>query len=377
MSEPIYVTRPSLPPLAKYVELLEQIWDKRVLTNGGPFHQQLEARLASYLHASAVSLTANGALALELAIQAADLSGEVITTPYSFVATTHSVLRENLRPVFVDIRKDDFNIDVDAIERAITPATSAIVTVHCYGNPCQVERIEEIAQEHGLRVIYDAAHAFGVRLNGRSLFSWGDMSTLSFHATKSYNTFEGGAVTFSDERGKPWLDRLKNFGIESEVSIPAVGTNAKMSELNAALGLLQLDLYEQVRAARREVDAAYRRLLDGIDGIEIPPIPAGVDANYSYFPLLVTERFGCSRDALYEHLKVDNIFSRRYFYPLLSNLEMYRDEPSARPENLPVANRAVEQILCLPIYPDLTMPEVERVAARIRTKISRLALNRR
>lgn len=259
--------------------MLETIWDRRTLSKGGPFHQELEARLAAYLDSGAVSLTANGALALELAIEAADLSGEVITTPIPSWRRRIRCCANDFDPCSSTSGANDFNIDVDAVERAITPATSAIVTVHCYGNPCQVERIEALAVRHGLRVIYDAASAFGVRLNGRSVFSRGDMSTISFHATKSYNTFEGGAVTFADPADKRRLDLLKNFGIASEVAIPSTGTNAKMSELNAALGLLQLDHYEHVRAARREVDAAYRRLLHDVEGIVIPPIPAGVEAN--------------------------------------------------------------------------------------------------
>lgn len=361
MPEPIYVTRPSLPPLADYVALLEQIWETRVLTNGGPFHQQLEARLATYLDASRVALTTNGALALEVAIEAAGLSGEVITTPYSFVATTHSVKRGGLKPVFADILPTDFNIDPAAIEAAITPRTTGIVAVHCYGNPCQVDAIEAIAVRHGLKVVYDAAHAFGVRLNGQSLFRWGDYSTLSFHATKSYNTFEGGAVTVRRDDDIAMVERIRNFGIASETEIPTVGTNAKMSELNAALGLLQLDRYEQVRTARAQIDGHYRARLAGVEGIAPVPVPAGVDSNFSYFPLLVTPAFPLSRDGLYEALKAAGIYSRRYFYPLLSNLPMYADEQSAEAAHLPVANRVAEQILCLPIYPDLSMEDVERV----------------
>lgn len=362
MSDPIFVTRPFLPPLADYVALLEQIWESRILTNGGPFHQSLEQRLSEYLDAPEVSLTTNGALALEIAIDAAALSGEVITTPYSFVATTHSIKRGNLKPVFVDISPDDFNIDPDAVERAITPATSAIVGVHCYGNPCAVDAIEAIAKRHGLRVIYDAAHAFGVRLNGRSVFQWGDMSTLSFHATKSYNTFEGGAIVSATAQAKQGVERAKNFGIASEDAIPLVGTNGKMSELNAALGHLQLDHYEEVRALRQRVDERYRAHLNGIAGIHVPPIPHGVTANYSYFPILILPEFVIGRDQLYERLKQAGIVSRKYFYPLLSNLPMYDSLPSAIPENLPVANQIVNQVLCLPIYPGLSDDNVDRIA---------------
>lgn len=361
MSEPIFVTRPFLPPLADYVALLEQIWENRILTNGGPFHQSLERRLATYLNATEVSLTTNGALALEIAIDACELSGEVITTPYSFVATTHSVKRGQLKPVFVDILPDDFNIDPAAIERAITPSTSAIVAVHCYGNPCAVNEIETIARKYDLRVIYDAAHAFGVRLNGRSVFEWGDLSTLSFHATKSYNTFEGGAIVSPTTQFKKRVEIIKNFGIASEIDIPMVGTNAKMSELNAAMGHLQLDHYETIRTSRRSVDERYRKLLTNITGIYVPDIPDGVSSNYSYFPILVTPDFAVGRDALYDHLKANGIMSRKYFFPLLSNLPMYKTIDSAARENLPVANRIVEQVLCLPIYPGLSEHDIDRV----------------
>jgi dTDP-4-amino-4,6-dideoxygalactose transaminase len=367
MSDPIFVTRPFLPPLADYVALLERIWDSRVLTNGGPFHRELEGRLAAYLDVAQVSLTTNGALALEIAIDAAELSGEVITTPYSFVATTHSVRRGQLKPVFVDILPDDFNIDPAAIRRAITPATSAIVAVHCYGNPCAVDAIEQIAREHDLKVIYDAAHAFGVRLNGRSVFEWGDLSTLSFHATKSYNTFEGGAIVSPRTTYKATIDVIKNFGIASETDIPLVGTNAKMSELNAALGHLQLDHYEAVRAGREAVDRHYRSRLGDVAGIHVLPIPPGVAPNFSYFPLLVLPDFPIDRDALYEQLKAAGIMSRRYFFPLLSSLPAYAALPSAHPDNLPVATRVVQQVLCLPIYPDLAPADIDRIVDVIAT----------
>lgn len=366
MNEPIYVTRPFLPPLDDYVALLRRIWDSRILTNSGPFHQELEARLAEYLGVSSLCLTTNGALALELAIEAAGLSGDVLTTPYSFVATTHAVRRGQLRPVFVDIRPDDFNIDADLIQASITEQTSAIVAVHCYGNPCAVEEIERIANIYGLKVIYDAAHAFGVRLNGRSVFEWGDMSITSFHATKSYNTFEGGALASPHPHYKEVVDRIRNFGITSETSIPVVGTNAKMSELNAALGLLQLDRYEEVRASRRTVDALYREALRDVTGIIVPSVPTGVEPNYSYFPVLVTDDFPLSRDQLYDRLKDQNIFSRRYFYPLLSELPMYRDEPSAASDRLPVATRIARQILCLPLFPGLSPEQIERIVGCIR-----------
>jgi dTDP-4-amino-4,6-dideoxygalactose transaminase len=362
---PIYVTRPSLPPLAELVPLLEEIWHSRILSNHGPFHQRFEAALASFLNVDHLSLVSNGMLALETAIEAADLSGEVVTTPYSFVATTHAVRRANLQPVFVDVLPSDLNINPEAIEAAITADTSAIVAVHCYGNPCAVDVLEGIAERHGLKLIYDAAHAFGVRLNGQSLLHRGDFSTLSFHATKVFNTFEGGAVIASDDAGKAAINSLRNFGIESETSIPNTGSNAKMSEFNAALGLLQLEQFAQARATRRQVDAAYRDGLAGVRGIDLLALPEGVEPNFSYFPILVSEDYPLSRDALYETLKAERIFARRYFYPLLSSLPMYRDVPSADPANLPVATWAASQILCLPIYEGLDEADQNRVIEAI------------
>jgi len=363
---PIYVTRPSLPPLEALLPLLERIWDSRILTNQGPFHQQLETALAAFLGVEHVSLMANGMLALEAAIDAAGLTGEIITTPYSFVATTHAVRRSRLEPVFVDVRRSDLNIDPDAVEAAITDRTSAIVAVHCYGNPCDTNRLQDIAARHGLKLIFDAAHAFGVRRDGRSILGEGDFSTLSFHATKAFNTFEGGAVVAGSSAGKAAIDSARNFGIADEVSIPAVGSNAKMSEFNAALGLLQLERFETEREGRRRADERYRRLLSDIAGIEPLAIPPGVEANFSYFPVLVTEDYRCSRDELYNALKADGIYARRYFYPLLATLPMYRDLPSANPANLPMATRSAEQILCLPLYADLGPDDQDRVIAVLR-----------
>jgi dTDP-4-amino-4,6-dideoxygalactose transaminase len=366
LRDPIYVTRPFLPPLAEFLPSLERIWESRILTNNGPFHVQLETRLREFLEAPHLSLTTNGMLALAAAIEAADISGEVVTTPYSFVATTHAVKIGRLSPVFVDVKPDDLNIDPALIEGAITPRTSAIVAVHCYGNPCDFEAIQAIADRHSLKVVYDAAHAFGVRGRGRSVLPHGDFSILSFHATKAFNTFEGGAVIAGSEAGKSAVDSLRNFGIADEVTIPAVGTNAKMSEFNAALGILQLDHFEEVRARRRAVDARYRAALAGVEGIAPLAIPEGVEPNFSYFPVLVGEGYGLGRDALYERLKAERIYGRRYFYPLLSTLPMYRDLPSAAEANLPVASRAARQILCLPIYPDLEEADQDRIVAIIR-----------
>lgn len=365
MPEPIYVTRPHLPPLQDFIPMLEQIWAARILTNSGPFHVELENRLCEYLEVQHLSLAANGMLALSAAIEAAAIEGEVITTPYSFVATTHAVKIGQLEPVFVDIKPDDLNIDPAKIEAAITPRTSAIVAVHVYGNPCDVEAISAIADRYGLKVIYDAAHAFGVRYRGRGLLSWGDFATLSFHATKAFNTFEGGAVVSRDAGGKSIVDALKNFGIADEVTIPRVGGNAKMSEFNAALGLLQLKGFEHVRRERARVDSLYRDLLTDVRGIDCIQIPDHAQPNYSYFPILVRSGFRTSRDGLYEQLRAKNIYSRRYFYPLLSSLEMYRGVPSAAAENLPIAVDAAAQVLCLPIYPDLSETAIRRVVREI------------
>jgi len=363
---PIYVTRPFLPPLGEFLPLLEQIWERRILTNQGPFHQEFEKRLSALIGSAHVSLVANGMLALETAIEAADIQGEIITTPYSFVATTHAIKRSSLTPVFVDVRPDDLNIDPDRVEDAITDGTRAIVAVHCYGNPCDLDQLQAIADKHELKLVYDAAHAFGVRQGGRAIVAHGDFSTLSFHATKAFNTFEGGAVVANSLAGKAAIDRARNFGITDEVTISAVGGNAKMSEFNAALGLLQLAHFEEVRDKRRRVDARYREGLAAVAGIAPLAIPAGVEANFSYFPLLVTDDYPLSRDALYERLKARGILSRRYFYPLLSNLPMYRDLPSASSSRLPVASRAAQQILCLPIYHDLSEADQERVLEAVR-----------
>jgi dTDP-4-amino-4,6-dideoxygalactose transaminase len=365
-ADPLYVTRPFLPPLEEFLPLLAEIWDSRILTNQGPFHQRFERELCELFGVDNVSLVTNGMLALSAVIEAAAVGGEVITTPYSFVATTHAVRMSSLEPVFVDIRRSDLNIDPGLIEAAITPRTSAIVAVHCYGNPCDVDSIEAIAARHGLKVIYDAAHAFGVRRHGRSVLSYGDFATLSFHATKAFNTFEGGAVIAGSAAGKQAVDIFRNFGIANEVSIPFIGTNAKMSEFNAALGVLQLSHFDRVRQARKHVDTLYREALADTAGIECLAIPEGVEPNYSYFPIFVTSDFPVSRDGLYERLKAEGVYARRYFYPLLSSLPMYGGLPSAAAANLPVATTAAEQILCLPIFPELSGSDLERVLSVIR-----------
>lgn len=365
MTDIIYVTKPELPSLAEFLPLLEEIWASRVLTNKGPFHQRFEERLGAFLDVSQVSLVCNGMLALSAAIAAAGIEGEVITTPYSFVATTHAIALAGLTPVFADVRPSDLTIDPVRIETAITPRTSAIVAVHVYGNPCDVDAIEAIARRHQLKVIYDAAHAFGVRYRGQSLLAHGDFVTLSFHATKAFNTFEGGAVLSATAEGKKSVDSYRNFGIANEVSIPVVGSNAKMSEFNAALGLVQLGHFEEVRLRRAAIDRRYRAMLSGIDGLDFIALPSDVEPNFSYFPVLVRPRFRVSRDRLYDELKAQGIYARRYFHPLLSRLPMYRGLPSAAPDNLHVATEAAERILCLPIFSELSLETVDRITEEI------------
>ena len=367
MAEPVYVTRPFLPPLDDFIPMLREMWDSRILTNNGPFHQRLEAELSTLFDGAHVSLMNNGTQALTVALSAAGVTGEVITTPYSFVATTHAARMGGLEPVFADILPGDLNIDPAAVEAAITPRTSAILAVHCYGLPCDTGALERIAQRHGLALIYDAAHAFGVRRDGRSILAEGDYSTLSFHATKSFNTFEGGAVVAREATGKATADNLRNFGIADEVTVTGIGGNSKMSEFNAALGLLQLDHFEAVRAARRAVHERYVALLAGMDGISCLPIPAGVELNHTYFPILVGDAFPVSRDEVYRALAAEQIYTRRYFYPLLSAHAIYAGLPSAAPANLPVAVRAAEQVLCLPIYPGLDPAVQDRIVERLQS----------
>ncbi|MYN46066.1 aminotransferase class I/II-fold pyridoxal phosphate-dependent enzyme [Pseudoduganella sp. FT93W] len=362
-ADPIYVTQPALPPLAEFLPYLEQIWNNKVLTNGGPFHQQLEQELCKYLGVEHLALFSNGTLALLTALQALRITGEVITTPYSFVATSHSMLWNGIKPVFADIDPHTFNLDPARIEAAITPQTTAIMPVHCYGRPCDVEAIQKIADNYNLKVIYDAAHAFGVRTEQGSILNAGDLSVLSFHATKVFNTFEGGAIICKDATTKTRIDRLKNFGFVNETTVVAPGINGKMSEINAAFGLLQLQHVDQMIERRRAIDRAYREGLAGIRGISVPGYLGEAAANYSYFPVLIEADYGLSRDGLYDKLKEHEIYARRYFYPLITDFPMYRGLPSATAENLPVATEAAAKVLCLPIYPNLTEADVQRVIA--------------
>lgn len=366
MKKIINVTQPFLPPLEEFIPYLEEIWSSRWLTNNGPMHQRLECDLATHLGIENISLFTNGTIALLTALQHLRITGEVITTPYSFVATSHSLIWNALTPVFVDIEVDTFNIDPTKIESAITSKTTAILAVHCYGNPCKVEAIQRIADNYGLKVIYDAAHAFGVDYKGRSLLSHGDLSVLSFHATKVFNTFEGGAIVSADKKAKQRIDYLKNFGFADEITVTAPGINGKMSEINAAFGLLQLKYVNFAIEQRKKHDSYYRKLLEDIDGIVIPDLSNEAISNFSYFPILVEPSFKISRDALYELLKERGIMSRRYFYPLISDMPMYRGLPSASPYNLPVAKSISEKVLCLPLFSELTTDAIEEIVSIIK-----------
>jgi dTDP-4-amino-4,6-dideoxygalactose transaminase len=362
---PITVTQPDLPPLEEFLPYLQEIWDSKVLTNGGPFHKRLEAELAAYLGVPHISLFANATIALVTALQALRIGGEVITTPYSFVATAHSLLWNGIKPVFVDIDPDTFNIDPSKIEAAITPQTTAIMPLHCYGRPCDVEAIQHIADNYNLKVIYDAAHAFGVRHKGESVLRHGDLSVLSFHATKVFNTFEGGAIISPDARTKQHIDHLKNFGFVNETTVVAAGINGKMSEFNAALGLLQLQHVGKAIERRSQIDALYRQQLAGLPGLTLPAPAPDAQANHSYFPILVEADFPISRDALYQRLKDAGIHGRRYFYPLISEFPMYRGLPSASNALLPAAKSVSTRVICLPLYPSLSDDDVARIAGLI------------
>jgi dTDP-4-amino-4,6-dideoxygalactose transaminase len=360
-NDPIYVTRPYLPPLEELLPYLQRIWQSHILTNNGTFHVELEKALADYLQVEHISLFTNATLALVTALQALRITGEVITTPFSFVATAHSLLWNDIKPVFVDIERESLNLDPKKIEAAITPRTTAIMPVHVYGRPCDVDAIEKIADIYGLKVIYDAAHAFGVQCHCGSILQHGDLSVLSFHATKVFNTFEGGAIISPDEKTKKRIDYLKNFGFFDEVTVVAPGINAKMNEFQAALGLVQLQHVDKAIAARQQVDAYYREELSKVKGIRCVPLPVSLRHNFSYFPILVTPDHALSRDGLYQKLREKNIYARRYFYPLISEFSMYKGLPSANRQNLSVAYEIAEQILCLPIYPDLTLPDLQRI----------------
>lgn len=360
-SDKTFVTQPYLPPLEEFLPYLEQIWDSKVLTNGGPFHQQLENDLAEHLGVSELALFTNGTLALVTALQALRITGEVITTPFSYVATSHALHWNGIKPVFADIDPNTLNLDPARIEAAITPQTTAILAVHCYGHPCDVEAIQKIADVYNLRVVYDAAHAFGVEDEGGSVLRHGDLSILSLHATKVFNTFEGGAVVCPDSMAKTRVDLLKNFGYAGETNVVAPGINGKMSEFNAALGLLQLKYIDEAIAKRSEIDQRYRTGLAGVKGINCVGMVGETRPNFAYFPILVGPEYPITRDELNDRLREMGVFARRYFYPLISEFSMYRGHPSAHSDNLPVARRVSRQVLCLPIYPDLDLKTVDEI----------------
>ena len=367
MKDKIYVNRPSLPPLTDFIPYLEEIWGSKWLTNNARYHQELEAALVDFFGVKYISLFANGTLALMLALQCLRITGEVITTPYSFVATTHALHWNGITPVFADIEPETCNLDPDKIEAAITPRTTAILPVHVYGNPCNIKRIQEIADVYGLHVIYDAAHAFGVRKDDESILNAGEMSTLSFHATKVFTTMEGGAIISRDEATKKRIDYLKNFGFAGETRVIQPGINAKMNEIQSALGLLQLKDSEANRRKRKMISDLYQRELTGIPGISTLPEVPGVTHNYAYFPIFVDpSAYGRSRDQLFEDLRKKGIYGRRYFYPLISTFPPYKGLKSANPANLPVAHEKAEQVICLPMYAGLDESTVARINEIIR-----------
>lgn len=365
-NEQITVTSPLLPPLEEFIPYLQQIWDSKWITNNGQFHRLLEKALCEYLNVQYISVFTNGTLPLITALQALRITGEVITTPFSFVATTHSLWWNGIKPVFVDVDPVTGCLDPDKIEAAITPKTTAIMPVHVYGNPCNTKRIKEIADKYGLKVIYDAAHAFGVKVNGKSILEEGDISTLSFHATKTYTTIEGGALICHDEVSKKRIDYLKNFGFAGETEVVAPGINSKMDEVRAAFGLLNLKYVDDAITRRKTVAQAYRMALHNVHGVRILDDIKGVDHNYSYFPIFINkEEFGMSRDELYFKMKEQNILARRYFYPLISNFATYRGLSSATPDNLPIATQIAEEVICLPMHHLLTQADVEQILSFI------------
>ena len=358
----IKVTSPLLPDLNEFTELLKDIWGSKWITNNGQYHQQLEQALAEYLKVPFVSLFTNGTLPIITALQALGIKGEVITTPYSFVATTHALWWNGIKPVFVDIDPTNGNIDPSKIEAAITPKTTAIMPVHVYGNPCDIKAIQDIADKYNLKVIYDAAHAFGVEKDGESILKAGDISTMSFHATKVFTTIEGGAMIMHDEETKRQIDYLKNFGFENDVTVVAPGINSKMDEVRAAFGLLNLQQVDAAIEKRHQVALRYRKALQGVEGIRFFDDMSGVRHNYSYFPIFVdAKKYGMTRDNLYFRMQESGIYGRRYFYPLISTFSPYRNLESASPQNLPVATRLADEVICLPMHHELSDRDVERV----------------
>lgn len=367
MDKKIFVTKPFLPPLSEYIPYLESIWESGHLTNNGPYHQQLEAELCRFLGVKHISIFGNGTIALMVAIKALGLSGEIITTPYSFVASSHAITWNDIKPVFVDINRKDCNINPEKINAAITDRTTAILPVHVYGNPCKHEGIKKIAREHNLKIIYDAAHAFGVQQNGQSILNWGDLSVLSFHATKVFNTLEGGAIVSNTAEMKKKIDDLKNFGFQDEVTVEGIGINGKMNEMQAAMGLLQLKHVNQLIDKRKQLSYKYREGLKDILGLEMLEEEAGVTYNYGYFPILISKAtFGKSRDQVFDYLRKHNIFSRRYFFPLISEYSEYKKQINYSKSSYETALTASEKVICLPLYPELSEQELDVIINLIR-----------
>ena len=363
MSQAIYVTQPVLPDLEKFIPYLEQIWNNKILTNCGPLHQQLEQELCEYLGVKHISLFNNGTIALITALQALGLDqGEVITTPYTFIATAHSIVWNRLTPVFVDIDPITSNIDPTEVEKAITNQTVAILPVHCYGIPCDVDRLKEISERHKIKLIYDAAHAFGINYKGESLLNYGDLSVISFHATKVFNTFEGGAIVSHSEEMKQRIDQLRNFGIQNETTVDEVALNGKLSEVHAALGLLQLKTIDQTLEARNQLDKIYRDALFGIKGIRCLERSGIEKDNSAYFPIVIDDLYPLSRDDLFEKLKANNIFARKYFYPIMTEFHIYKQYSAATPN----AKWLSDRVLCLPLYPTLSIDECKKIVALIK-----------
>lgn len=359
--EKILVTKSTLPPFEEYVDKLKTIWESHWLTNNGAMHNELEAKIKDYLGVDNITLYTNGHLALENAIQLADLKGEVITTPFTFVSTTHAITRNGLKPVFCDINENDFTIDVNKIEELITDKTSAIIPVHVYGNVCNVEEIERIAKKHNLKVIYDAAHAFGEKYKGKGVANYGDFSMFSFHATKVFNTIEGGCLAFNNNSYKIKSDRLKNFGIKNEEEIDQIGGNAKMNEFQAAMGLCNLKYLDENIQKRKQVVLEYRRLLSEVKGIRLNCIQPDIESNYSYFPIIVTDEYPLNRNELYDLLKENNIFARKYFYPITNEIDCYKGS-----EKTPIAHDISNRVLTLPLYPDLSIETVKNICELIK-----------
>ncbi len=363
----VHVTQPALPPLDEFIPYLEKIWTSRKITNIGQYHQELESALCQFLGVENISLFANGTIALLIALQVLRIQGEVITTPYSFVATTHAIQWNGLKPVFADIDPETLTLDLARVEAAITPQTTAILPVHVYGTPCNVEQINHLADIYGLRVIYDAAHAFGVKIGVQSVLNFGDLSVLSFHGTKIFTTFEGGAIISHDAAMKKRIDFLKNFGFANEVTVVGPGINGKMNEFQAALGLLQLKYFPDHLAKRKALSHKYRAKLDGVPYLRMLPEFPDTSPNYSYFPIFVENPITISkRDEVYERLKQSGYFGRRYFYPLISHFPTYRGALSAAPKNLPVAERISSEVICLPLYSELLISDVDTICDIVR-----------